>query len=60
MCFRNVVSGFLVSRSPLYPLLYFITVFVIILVSLGCFTDEIEDLYKDRTYVLFNLELHQN
>ena len=42
-------------RSPLSPLLCFITVFLIIM----RFTDEVEDLYPNRTYVC-NLELHQN
>ena len=37
-------------RSPLSPLLCFITVFLIICISLCCFTDKVEDPYADRTY----------
>ena len=40
-------SGF---RSPLSHLLCLITVFLIIFVSLWCFTDEVEDLYADQTH----------
>ena len=47
-------SGF---RSPLIPLLCFITVFLIICVALRCFTDEVEDPCADRTYVC-NFEQH--
>ena len=43
-------SGF---KSPLCPLLYFIT--AIICISLWCFTDEMENPYTDQTYVC-NLE----
>ena len=48
--------GFLVFwlTSPLSVSLCFITVFLIICVSLWCFTDEVEDPYADRTYI-FNL-----
>ena len=38
-------------RSSLEPLSRFITVFVIICVSLPSLTDEEEDLYAGRTYV---------
>ena len=46
-------SGF---RSPLSPLLCFITEFLIICVSLWCFTDETEDPYAEQTYI-YNLGL---
>ena len=46
-----VCSGFI---SPLSPC--FISVLV---VSLRCFTAEVEDPYADRTYIS-NLQLHQN
>ena len=49
-------SGF---RSPLSPLLCFITVVLNTCISLWCFTDEVEDPYVDRTYIC-NLELYQN
>ena len=50
---RGSVCGFLVFwlQITMMPLLYFITVFVIICVSLLCFSDEVEDHYADRTYV---------
>ena len=47
-------SGF---RTPLSPLLCFITVFLNICILLWCFTDEVEDLYADCTYIC-NLESH--
>ena len=49
-------SGFI---TPLSLLLYFIRMIVILYVSLWCFTEKVNELYADRTYVC-NLELHQN
>ena len=49
-------SGF---GSPLSTFFCFIKWFVIICVSLWCFTDEVEDLHADRTYVC-NLEIHES
>ena len=46
-------------RSPLSPLLCFITVFVVICVSLWCFANEVEDLCVGQTYFC-SFELHQN
>ena len=50
---RGPVCGFLLFwlQITMMPLLYFITVFVFICVSLLCFSDEIEDPYADRTYI---------
>ena len=47
------------SRNDSSPLLSFIVMFLIICVSLWCFTDEVEDPYADQTYIC-NWELHQN
>ena len=46
-------------RFPKSPWLGFITMFLIICVSLWCFTDEVEDPDTDWLYIC-NLELHQN
>ena len=55
---HSSVCGFLVFgfRSPLIPLICFITVLMIICVSLCCFTDEEGDPYAVRTHIC-NLEL---